>query len=192
MIGYILMYGAILLFAGYYWWEERFGPKVIDRGNDASRGILSSTSSPALYKAPVKTAAKQNVRIVDVPNIQSDGHVLPKYWVVNVAPSPAESLIITELNKYGITYLREVCFEGFVNQNGNHYRLDFFVPELRLVIEYDSKLWHGTPEAQVVDFMKDQFCAAHGIKMIRLGNKDYYKLEERIADLMLWHDVVHL
>lgn len=179
--------------AGYFWWDDHMAPRVIDRGNDASRGILNvpreTCASPALYKAPV-VVKKQFPPVVNVTNIQPDGHELPKYWSVNVSPSPAELLIIAQLDKYDISYHREVCFDGFVNQNGNHYRLDFFIPELRLVIEYDGKLWHGTPQAQVIDFMKNQFCAANGLKMIRFGNKDYYKLEERIQDLMLWHDVV--
>lgn len=100
------------------------------------------------------------------------------------SPSPAEALIITELNKYHCKWFREVSFNHLQVNTYSHPRFDFYIPSKNLIIEYDGKMAHNTPQQKAMDKLKTRFCISKGITIIRYSTKDYYHLSDRIADLM--------
>jgi very-short-patch-repair endonuclease len=64
---------------------------------------------------------------------------------------------------------------------------DFFVPERKLLIEFDgrqhydnSELWGGTSklaETQLHDDIKSKFAATHGYRLVRIPYWEYDKIE---------------
>jgi very-short-patch-repair endonuclease/predicted transcriptional regulator of viral defense system len=52
-------------------------------------------------------------------------------------------------------------------QRVNGYRVDFYWPELGLVVETDGLRYHRTPAQQVVDHRRDQAHAAAGLEQLR-------------------------
>jgi very-short-patch-repair endonuclease len=52
------------------------------------------------------------------------------------------------------------------------YRVDAYMPALRLVCEADGDYWHGLPDVKVRDFYKDQFLRADGFTVVHfLGSE---------------------
>jgi hypothetical protein len=98
--------------------------------------------------------------------------------------SPAEQKVIDALNEFPVEWYREVSFYGMPLPSGKHGRVDFFIPALCLVIEYDGQGYHETPEQLARDKMKDEFCARWGYTMIRLNNKNYYCMDYTISGIM--------
>jgi len=105
-------------------------------------------------------------------------------WGKKSIPSPAEQLIINELGKYKIRWEREVSFTALPTANKGHYRFDFYLLDYSTILEYDSEIWHKSEEAKGHDKIKDKFCKAYNIQMIRYTKADYYKMHFRIEELM--------
>jgi very-short-patch-repair endonuclease len=98
-------------------------------------------------------------------------------------PSPAEALIIKELNKYRINWVREVEFLEHKSSNYGYYRYDFYLRDYNIVIEYDGKT-HNNDNRLAVDKAKDDFCASKGIIMVRYNRKHFYNMKHTIEVLM--------
>jgi hypothetical protein len=106
-------------------------------------------------------------------------------WVVTMQVSPAEQLIINELNKYPVEWHREVSFRDMPQtEKGSCYRYDFLLPAHRTIIEYDGIASHSTPERITADQTKTQFCRQHNINLIRLSSKHYYHMEKTIYNIL--------
>lgn len=143
---------------------------------------------PTVQKCPKpeirKPAEPVIVKPVYTPPIVSN----PTKWFIGEwgigKPSPAEQLIINELDKYFLDWHREVSFRGLVLPSGAYARFDFWLPDHKLIIEYDSKKWHGSPDRVENDEIKSNFCRNHSIKLIRLHSKHYYKMEQTVYDIM--------
>lgn len=122
-----------------------------------------------------------------VPGVEYKGAL--RWFVVERALatiSPAEQLIVNELNKYHIKWHREVAFEGFMLTTYSHARYDFLL-EIKgaiLILEYDGKDWHQNEEQIARDKLKTKFCRDNKIPLIRYNAKHYYKMEEEIGALM--------
>ncbi len=104
-------------------------------------------------------------------------------------PSPAEQLIINELDKYVVHWEREVSFEGLQLPSKGWCRFDFYLPDHHMVIEYHGKLWHSSPERVAADKLKMKFCLDNNIKYVWYDSKDYYRMSSRISDLMKELDI---
>ena len=86
-----------------------------------------------------------------------------------IDPSPAERLVMQHLDLVGVEYLREVVF------NNTNFRYDFYLPEHKLIIEYDGKQFHSSKKAIYKDEMKNNFARNHGLRIIRLQGLEYIK-----------------
>jgi hypothetical protein len=109
-------------------------------------------------------------------------------WGIN-SPSAAEQLIIDSLTSFGVRWEREVFFRNFRTERGGYYRFDFMVicPKTKhgfILIEYDGKNSHTTPEQKSIDERKTVFCIQHNIPLIRYNNKHYYSLATEIDKLL--------
>jgi len=98
--------------------------------------------------------------------------------------SPAEQKVADALNEFPVEWFREVSFYGMPLPSGKHGRVDFYIPALALVIEYDGENWHYTPEQLARDQMKNEFCTRWGLTMIRLNKKHYYHMDYQISGIM--------
>ena len=106
-------------------------------------------------------------------------------WVETMQVSPAEQLIINELNKYPVEWHREVSFRDMPQtEKGSCYRYDFLLPAHRTIIEYDGIASHSTTERVTADQIKTQFCQQHNINLIRLSSRHYYHMEKTICNLL--------
>jgi len=98
--------------------------------------------------------------------------------------SSAEQLVSDALNEFPVEWFREVSFMGMPLPSGKHGRVDFYIPSLSLVIEYDGEGWHNTAEQLTRDRMKDTFCSQWGLTMIRLNRKHYYHMPYTISGIL--------
>lgn len=96
---------------------------------------------------------------------------IEKYWSnARVEPSFTEAIIMRKLDKFGIKYLREVAFVSCRNsRTGAHMRYDFFIPSLRIILEYDGKAYHVEENTKMRDSEKDKYAKDFGIKLIRIS-----------------------
>lgn len=135
-----------------------------------------------------KVESKLVEPVIPKPIYQSLIVINPTEWFIGDwgigKPSPAELLIITELDRYCLDWYREVSFRGLVLPSGGYARFDFWLPDHRLIIEYDSKKWHESQDRVENDEIKSIFCRTHDVKLIRLHSKHYYKMEQTIYDIM--------
>jgi len=98
--------------------------------------------------------------------------------------SAAEQKVAAALDEFPVEYYREVSFLGMELPSGKHMRVDFWIPDLCIVIEYDGEGWHNTPEQLARDRMKDEFCERWGLTMIRLSKKHYYCMDYTISGIL--------
>lgn len=93
------------------------------------------------------------------------------------------ALILQQLNLY---YETEKKFEGCINKETKMpLRFDFYLPDYNACIEYDGEQhyfgWSHDLNSlkinQYRDEIKNQYCAKHGIKLIRIPYWDYDKLD---------------
>lgn len=179
---YICGMGVILGIIGFVIWVivEAHRPTV---GNTKSSITTSTYIPPVKYQEPIILKP-----IVVKPVYTSPVVSNPTQWFIGEwgigKPSPAEQLIINELDKYFLDWHREVSFHGLKLPSNGYARFDFWLPDHRLIIEYDSKKWHESPDRVENDEIKSIFCRTHDIKLIRLHSKHYYKMEQSIYDIM--------
>lgn len=116
-----------------------------------------------------------------------------EWWVCERAdlptPSPAEALIIAELDKYRCKWYREVSFKGLQVKSYSYPRYDILIVNPHTtsgihIVEYDSKLWHVSAESKAMDKLKNKFCHSNGIPITRYSTKDYYHIPVRVEELM--------
>lgn len=128
-------------------------------------------------------------KVADIPIEYNKSFVSPSWfidsWVKKLTVSPAEQLIVNELQKYQLVWYREVSFRDMqLSPKGAPYRYDFYLPVYGIVIEYHGKQWHSTPEKLAIDELKMKFCKANNIKVITYSTEHYYRLSCEIEQLM--------
>lgn len=64
------------------------------------------------------------------------------------------------------------------------FRVDFFWPDLRLVIETDGLTYHRTPAQQAVDRRRDQALTAAGLTCLRLTNAQVRLEAEAVIEIL--------
>ena len=112
-----------------------------------------------------------------------------------ITPSVAEVKIIGFLQGHGIRYVREAELKDLVNPlTGKALRVDFFLPDYGIVIEYDGRQhfrytpkYHGDDpirgrelvlEQQRRDKIKNDYCKEKGFTMWRLNWTHYHTLQQ--------------
>ncbi len=61
------------------------------------------------------------------------------------------------------------------------YRVDFYWPELGLVVEVDGWRYHRTPGAQATDYRRDQAHAAAGLATLRFAESQIRHAPAEVA-----------
>ena len=92
--------------------------------------------------------------------------------------SGGEETIAYTLDSNGVTYKQEWVFDGLTNAKGNAKRVDFYLEELNMVIEYDGlqhyeaiPTWGGEEylkHNQDSDERVNKYMELHGITLIRI------------------------
>ncbi len=106
-------------------------------------------------------------------------------------PSSAEQLIIDELVLWDIVWHREVEFKALMSSDHSYHRYDFLLelPKTIHLIEYDGKWAHSNPDQIEKDRIKNEFCRANNIPLIRYSSQHYYKLGLHIGDLLTTYGI---
>ena len=99
-------------------------------------------------------------------------------------PSPAEQRIVDELVKYDLDWYREVSFRGLILPTGSYARYDFWLPEYKICIEYQGRMWHSSPERQHIDLIKAEFCQNNNLQLITWHSKHWHNIPETVEYLM--------
>jgi len=74
--------------------------------------------------------------------------------------------------------------QAFVPESGTTIRVDFYWPELALVLEVDHDEWHGSRRDRSVDKWRDRQLKRIGIDTVRVTDSDVdERLEQVIADM---------
>lgn len=109
--------------------------------------------------------------------------------------SYGEQTILKCLKELDIKTETEKIFDDCINpKTGNKLRFDFYLPDYNVCIEYDGEQhfeqrsnWHHDGERdslearQYRDYLKNKYCEAHNIKMIRIP---YYLQNEINTDFI--------
>lgn len=95
--------------------------------------------------------------------------MLPYEEIPDIVPSYAEKKVISLLSSNNIVFAREVVFKDCVNPlTGIHLRFDFYLPVQNVLIEYDGKDFHSSPEVKSRDKIKYAFAKKNKITLIRV------------------------
>jgi hypothetical protein len=190
----------ILMYVGYIL-------SLIDRDRPYKPPIPSSTQYTIPQKKPATSTVipiniAEDIVTDDVPLCESPivykniaaKHPTPLYWFLCPhpdlpAPSPAEALIIEQLELYKVRWYREVSFYGLQVKKGSHPRYDIWIPSKMLILEYDGSAYHQSAHNKAMDKLKNKFCKDHGITIIRWNKSHYYHIPERVASLMEMYDI---
>lgn len=88
-------------------------------------------------------------------------------------------------------FYREYTWEWLLSETGNHLYVDFYIPNINIVIEYDgqqhyefSKFFYKTEEQfrrrQCLDRLKEELLLEHSIKLIRIPY--YQKIDKQLIE----------
>ena len=92
----------------------------------------------------------------------------------------------------GIYFIKEKVFKGMNSTRNAPLRIDFYIPELLLALEYDgyqhytyTKMFHKDisdfKRAVKNDRIKDLFCHTKGIELVRIKYKDLKNLDKKLG-----------
>lgn len=146
---------------------------------------LSPKQKAVLYEKKVSTPVAKTP-VVHKPKVITKS--LPQWfigkWVDSLSISVAEQKIIDELVKYDIRWEREVSFRDCLLPSGAHARYDFLLVDYAIIIEYNGKEWHNSPDRIATDKFKEKYCWANKIEFIVYATPQYYHLAHEISELM--------
>ncbi len=99
--------------------------------------------------------------------------------------SKAQRQLFLDIRKWcsGTQVFQEVIFPWCIGPRGAGYRYDIVVPDLKIIVEYDSSLHYkfnkhfhktkaGFTTQMVRDQVKDKLATAHGYKIFRVRQDD--------------------
>lgn len=102
----------------------------------------------------------------------------------DIKPSPAEKKLALKLIEYGVFFEQEIMFDKCINPiTGKRLRFDFYIPDKRILIEYDGVGWHDDADIKYRDKIKESFAKSNGLTLYRITGLKNIKhlLEERIG-----------
>ncbi len=142
------------------------------------RGTITKVPRPKQKKKKLKKIFRKPQK--EVP--KSKENWFRSKGAKGVKASPMEKMVASILRDLKIYYHREVSFKDLNPSKTplGYLRFDFYIPSANAVIEYDGKAWHNTEEQLTRDHLKDEYCRAHGIKMIRLVAQDIPRMKEKL------------
>lgn len=110
----------------------------------------------------------------------------PLVWKVQENPKPpsvAEQRIIDCLSTTGLTFYREVIFNGMLTRKESYFRFDFWIPKYRLLLEYDGE-HHLQPGNKAKDLYKDNFALWNNLKLHRFNKQHWSNLETEVLNTL--------
>lgn len=108
----------------------------------------------------------------------------------NSLPSRGEWSIIEVLEENNIKYIREYYFHDLVSCKGHKLFYDFYLPEYKVLIEYDGiyhydKTQKNYTKGRHNDGKKDRYAERNGYKLLRIPY--WEKVEDNIFDFFDKH-----
>lgn len=106
-----------------------------------------------------------------------------------IKPSPMERLLEKKLKGLKIKYYREVEFKECINPRTKcNLRYDFYIPKLKMLIEYDSIKWHEDEDVKYRDIVKNDFAKKNSLNLYRITGYD--QIDGLIENLKLDHPII--
>lgn len=104
----------------------------------------------------------------------------------NVVPSPMEDVIRNILNGFEIEFATEVSFNGLNPKGGigGYLRFDFYIPSIKVAIEYQGKEYHQSEDVKKRDRLKYLFCKDNAIKLHSFTANDVPTLYTKIQNIV--------
>lgn len=159
-----------------------------------------------LYKKSDYKGIKHSFKVYDTETqkeyiVQANAHLkgsLPKE-LVNKNTSKYEFEIITQLEKLGYTVLHDVNFKWL-----GRYRIDIYLPDLKLGIEFNgtvyhhsslevsNKFWSNSYKDPYYHYNKTLLCLHNGVKLIHLFDFEYLSKDfdlKSLLDLYIQNDI---
>lgn len=129
---------------------------------------------------------------------KSSNKVFKSYKCPNCKSSKGEILVEELLNELDVRYEKEFTLPNLLSANNGLLRVDFYLPQLNLYIEYDG-IQHFKPvgyfgglegyQLQVEnDRLKNEYCEKNGLSLLRIP---YYMNEDDARNKIRGH-VAHL
>ena len=112
------------------------------------------------------------------------GHLYEKSGCPCCRQSHGEEKITLLLRLFNIPFHHEHKFKKCIGTQQRPLRFDFYLPKQNMCIEYDgrqhvdksSKFW--SPDIQVNDTIKTEFCRKQGIKLRRIPHTELKRIED--------------
>lgn len=86
-----------------------------------------------------------------------------------IKASPMEKILEKSLKTLKLKYFKEVEFESCINPKTKcNLRYDFYIPKLKVLIEYDGKMWHDKEDVKFRDSIKNHWAYSNGLNLYRV------------------------
>lgn len=94
-------------------------------------------------------------------------------------PTPGEHAFKVKLDTIGMDYEQQKLFNVNTKKNPQYKLVDFYVPQMKLIIEIDGG-YHSTPAQAKKDFIREQqLIRKPGVfNIVRFTNREAFKLSE--------------
>jgi very-short-patch-repair endonuclease len=146
---------------------------------------LAGSSPPDLVEAAVNEADRRGLVRIDAARKQ----------LARMRPARGTRRLADVLDRHVVTdskleerFLRIVKKVGLptpqTRTRVNGFRVDFFWPELGLVVETDGLTYHRTPAQQAKDRRRDQVHTAAGLTCLRFTNAQVRRNERTVASTL--------
>lgn len=146
---------------------------------------LAATKPPAAVEFAVNEADKKRLLRIDGASAQ----------LADMAPRRGTRALANVLARHTVTDSQlELRFLGVVRMAGlpapetpagvNGFRVDFYWPQLGLVVETDGLTYHRTPAQQARDRLRDQAHTAAGLTCLRFTNEQVRRDPASVASLL--------
>jgi very-short-patch-repair endonuclease len=179
--------------------EKLKGEKLGERQQKEYDKFVNASKERFLKKEKKKKLieGKKNLSVLDKYNEEKNKRKKSKHKKneVNVViESYGEQVIDNILSKLKVNYVREKEFSEMVSEKGFPLRLDFYIPEFNIAIEYDGEQhynseMHLTNEKYLYyldcDTRKTEYCLSRGINLVRFTKQDLNKMSRKIKSLLI-------
>jgi very-short-patch-repair endonuclease len=160
---------------------------LFDLGKVLNDPDLESVVEQALRLGMTNVAALQSIRArLQSPGRNGSaglGHILDaRQPGAKPADSHLELRVERAIKRAGLP--RPIRQQQFTLDNGTSIRVDFYWPDLALVLEVDHDEWHGSRRDRAADKWRDRQVQRLGVDTIRVTDSDVEeRMDQWIADL---------
>jgi very-short-patch-repair endonuclease len=139
-------------------------------GGDMGGGGMPPMGAPAAASSGGKIMKRKDKRKIEADADKNQQYVMPEQIELTslertlwkkLFNDPALNIPFQKFSQYQVH-----------NHTGQAYRLDFAIPQLKIGIEVDGKIWHDNPEKKARDQNRDSKLAKRGWMVLRFSEDE--------------------